>query len=156
MKRRDFLSWVGVGALATSLPVALAACQGSGPSTSSEAEAPPAADAVDSAPRDDGFAAVGTVAKLDEQGFISDKAFAAGSLLVVRAPDDPTALIAINSMCTHQGCGVEWQEGTATFDCPCHGSVFKADGSVVTGPATDPLGSFDAKIDGDQVLVKAT
>jgi|GEM_PF-1490719 len=26
MKRRSFLSWVGVGMLATSLPVALAAC----------------------------------------------------------------------------------------------------------------------------------
>lgn len=156
MKRRDFMSWVGVGALATSLPVVLAACQESQPTASDDEAEPAAAEPAKSAPRDDGYAAVGTVSTLDEQGFISDAAFAAGSVLVVRAPDDPTALMAVNPKCTHQGCDVEWQEGTATFDCPCHGSVFNADGSVITGPATEPLDSFDAKIEGDEVLVRAT
>jgi len=155
MKRRTFTQWISLGAMASSLPVALAACQSaSTPESTSEpaAEAPPK---IDSTPREDGFAAVGTVAELDEKGFISDKAFFAGAVLLVRDPSSSDQLIAVNSLCTHQGCSVDWDGEENIFACPCHGSSFAADGSVVTGPAETPLGLFDAIIDGDLVLVKA-
>ncbi len=39
-----------------------------------------------------------------------------------------------SAVCPHQGCIVGSVEG-ATIVCPCHGSTFALDGSVVRGPA---------------------
>jgi cytochrome b6-f complex iron-sulfur subunit len=154
MKRRDFINWIGLGALATSLPVAIAACQSDDAATT-PADAP-AADApeVDSTPRADGFAALGTVAELDSAGSLASKSFQGQQVVVIRDPADATAVVALNSFCTHQGCTVAWESDTALFACPCHGSKFATDGAVTEGPATDGLGAFEAKIEDDLVLVK--
>ena len=45
---------------------------------------------------------------------------------------------AISSVCTHLGCIVAQVEGEG-FACPCHGSRFSTDGSVVGGPAPAAL-----------------
>ncbi|MEL6399843.1 MAG: Rieske 2Fe-2S domain-containing protein [Cyanobacteria bacterium J06626_4] len=150
MNRREFMNLMGIGVLATSLPVALAACQ-------SETAAPDVAPeddavAIDSTPREDGFAAIATLGELDEAGFVSDKNFQGTQLVVVRDPADDAALIAVNSLCTHQGCSVAWEEGA--FACPCHGSSFNPDGTVASGPAPTALETYEAKIEDDLVLVK--
>lgn len=154
MKRREFVNWVGFGVLASSLPVAIAACQSSDPTADSE-PADSATSEVDDAPREDGFAAIGTVAELEEQGSLSSKTFQGEQVAVIRNPGAED-VIAVNSLCTHQGCSVEWDGDAQVFACPCHGSTFNPDGSVATGPATDPLESFEAKVEEDQVLVKVT
>lgn len=154
MKRRQFNNLFGLGLLATSLPVAIAACN----PTETTSEAPEPADApaatIDETPREDGFAALGTVADLDSNGYLAKKAFIAGPVIVIRDPANADSVIALNSMCTHQGCSVEWKDNS--FACPCHGSSFNTDGSVASGPATEPLAAYEAIIDGDLVLVKAT
>lgn len=152
MKRREFINWVGLGALASSLPMAIAACQSPEEVTDSAATA--IKEKLDTSPREDGFAAVGTVAELDENGFISAKSFVPDAVAVVRNPTDTAAVIAVGSLCTHQGCTVKWDAEPGLFACPCHGSTFNSDGTVATGPAEDPLKQFEAKIEGDLVLVQ--
>lgn len=155
MKRRDFMNWVGLGVLATSLPVAMAACQSdSDPAATSDTAAETTTE-IDSTPRADGFAAIGTVAELDETGSVSDKDFLGTQVVVIRDPANESTLIAVNSLCTHQGCAVDWDNAGA-FACPCHGSKFGTDGSVSGGPAPSPLELYEAQIDGDLVLVKVS
>lgn len=158
MKRREFGNLMGLGLIATSLPVAIAACDSSdttadAPDTTAPAAEESPAATIDETPREDGFAALGTVADLDANGYLAKKSFIAGPVIAIRDPANADSVIALNSMCTHQGCSVAWEDGT--FACPCHGSAFNTDGSVATGPATEPLGSYEAMIDGDLVLVKA-
>jgi Rieske Fe-S protein len=41
--------------------------------------------------------------------------------------------------CSHLGCSVAFNKDAASFDCPCHGSRFHIDGTVLHGPAAYPL-----------------
>jgi cytochrome b6-f complex iron-sulfur subunit len=151
MERRAFLLRVGMGALVSSLPWAIAACT---PDTTTAVKQPsiePKSGAASS-----GFTTVGTLQDLDKAGFIQDKKFAAGPLLVVRDPGDKTKLLAVNATCTHKGCIVDWNAKDSGFLCPCHAAQFKPDGKVAQGPAEKPLATFVAKIEGDSILVSAT
>ncbi|HEX6107730.1 MAG TPA: FAD-dependent oxidoreductase [Gemmatimonadales bacterium] len=49
--------------------------------------------------------------------------------------DDNGTLHTLSAVCTHLGCIVHWNSLERTWDCPCHGSRFAVDGSVLNGPA---------------------
>ena len=51
--------------------------------------------------------------------------------------------------CSHLGCSVSFNKDAGSFDCPCHGSRFHLDGTVLHGPAAYPLSNLDWKQGGD-------
>ena len=53
--------------------------------------------------------------------------------------DDDGVLHVVSSVCTHLGCQVKWNSAERSWDCPCHGSRFHWDGTVLQGPAVKPL-----------------
>ncbi len=58
----------------------------------------------------------------------------------IAAYRDPSGKVEqCSAICTHMGCVVRWNEAETTWDCPCHGSRFRTDGSVISGPAETPL-----------------
>lgn len=49
----------------------------------------------------------------------------------------------LSAVCPHLGCVVHWNGGEGTWDCPCHGSRFRAEGGVLHAPAVDDLKPLD-------------
>ena len=56
-------------------------------------------------------------------------------------------------LCTHMGCEVRWSPGARTYNCPCHGGVYSADGAAVAGPPSHALRSVPVRIQDDTVVV---
>jgi cytochrome b6-f complex iron-sulfur subunit len=57
-----------------------------------------------------------------------------------------------SAVCTHLGCTVAHFQSDEKFHCPCHGSVFAADGSVQHGPAPRALDWFEVTLARDGQL----
>ena len=156
MDRRKFLSWVGVGGIASYLPMAIVACspqsqdnQNSSTSSTNTANKPPK---LDKTPRADGFVAIATVADLEKKGQIVKRV---NDVIVFRDPNT-SKLVALKSLCTHQGCTVKWDEGDDNLGCACHGSAFDKDGKAIQGPASKPLDVYEAKEEKGIILVNLT
>jgi glycine/D-amino acid oxidase-like deaminating enzyme/nitrite reductase/ring-hydroxylating ferredoxin subunit len=60
--------------------------------------------------------------------------------------DEAGNLRTLSASCTHKGCTVTWNNADRTWDCPCHGSIFAADGAVIHGPAREPLPRVEARL----------
>ena len=142
MKRRDFINWVGLGCLASSLPVAIAAC-----SPESKTSAKPG-------PTTKPWQKVGTVAQLNKTGQLLAENSPIGAVLVIGTSKDTKNLIAVNPTCTHEGCTIYWKAKENKFVCPCHGAEFTRDGKIKQSPAKKPLKTYQVKIEGASVLVQ--
>jgi cytochrome b6-f complex iron-sulfur subunit len=55
--------------------------------------------------------------------------------------------------CTHLGCTFPWNNVDQQFQCPCHGSRYAPDGTVVRGPANRPLQLVRVAVKGDRILI---
>ena len=53
--------------------------------------------------------------------------------------DQDGTLHAVSATCTHLGCLVAFNDAETAWECPCHGSRFAVDGTVIQGPANRPL-----------------
>ncbi len=53
---------------------------------------------------------------------------------------DPEGRIwAVDPVCPHMGCLLEWNPDEKSWDCPCHGSRFDKEGRRINGPAEQDL-----------------
>lgn len=78
-------------------------------------------------------------------------AFNNGRFYLVHLADG--GFLSIYHKCTHLACVVLWHEADGQFYCPCHGSRFRSDGTVLNRPASQVLLRFPLAIDRDQILV---
>jgi len=144
MNRREFLAWVGVGGIASSLPIAIAACYPATPQTSSSRKVA----------QTNQFRIVGTLAELDQKTQILNQQVANAPVLIVRYPTDPQRISAVNPTCTHrQQCTVAWQADRQAFVCPCHDAMFAVDGKLLQSPARSPLATYLVKVEQGNILV---
>jgi glycine/D-amino acid oxidase-like deaminating enzyme/nitrite reductase/ring-hydroxylating ferredoxin subunit len=57
---------------------------------------------------------------------------------------------ALNPVCTHAKCIVQWNNSEKSWDCPCHGARFDTNGTVLTGPARHNLRPVNISVPNDQ------
>lgn len=67
----------------------------------------------------------------------------AGNRAVGGYRDEAGALHGVSLTCTHLGCTVRWNAAETSWDCPCHGSRYGHDGTVLQGPAVKDLKRID-------------
>jgi Rieske Fe-S protein len=74
-------------------------------------------------------------------------------VIVIRVSD--TAVRALSSRCTHQGCEVQLPANNLiSCSTTCgHGSRFNLSGGVVNGPATAPLSTISSRLDGNKIIL---
>ena len=132
----------------------IAACGSSGSSASSSSSAAPAATSAASsaAPASSAASTAGTGVAA-----VGDIPVGGGLILEDEAIvlTQPTAgdVKAFTAICTHEGCLVS-QVVDNEISCPCHGSKFSAtDGSVIQGPATQPLAAAGVAVEGGNVVL---
>lgn len=154
MERRKFLGWIGVGTLATNLPILLAACSSSDNSANTEITEPKIEDSqgnqASKPSQTSNFVAMGTKQELADKGLL----FSREQKVIVIA-DTSGKAIAFNPTCNHQGCLVDWDQTQEQFICPCHNSIFATDGTLISGPATEALPPLNLTLEGDNILVEA-
>ena len=149
MNRREFMTWAGAGFLATSLPVALAACSSPTPTATSPLPSPMAAT------RTDGYTAIADVADLRPDSAIEALSRDKSPIAITGDIQKPESIVAVNPTCTHKGCVMKWDAPGKQFVCPCHGASFTATGQVTKGPADKPLSAYVVKVENGKILIKA-
>jgi Rieske Fe-S protein len=60
--------------------------------------------------------------------------------------DERGEVHAVSAVCPHMGCLVRWNDGERSWDCPCHGSRFDHEGTVLDAPAVDDLDPVDVTV----------
>jgi Rieske Fe-S protein len=72
-------------------------------------------------------------------------------ILVARV--DATTVTCIDALCTHMACPVMLNAALGEFDCPCHGSSYALDGTLMTGPAMRSIKNHPAVLGADNITV---
>ncbi len=96
-----------------------------------------------------------TVGRVEEIVDGEAKAFVVNGdeIAVARVEGD---LYAFSDICTHRACNLSMGgeiEGTS-ITCECHGSVFDMQtGEALEGPATEPIATFEARVEGDDLQI---
>lgn len=131
LSRRDVLAGLGV----LGATVALAAC---GPST-------PEQVTVEGGP-------AGAVARVDDVPVGGAVSARLDETNLIVAQPEAGVFVAHSARCPHEGCRVAPDGGE--LRCPCHGSTFELDGTLVRGPATTGLTPVTVRVDGEFLVAE--
>ena len=85
-------------------------------------------------------------------GAVVVEASSGGTYLVIRTSASRAS--ALTAVCTHAHCLVGYQSDGEKIVCPCHGSEYSTDGSVLRGPAIASLATFAATLDATGITIK--
>ena len=68
-------------------------------------------------------------------------------VLVIKLPSG--SVVAYDAICTHAGCTVQYDPGSTSMICPCHGAQFDPahQGRVMAGPTDQPLATIPIRVD---------
>jgi glycine/D-amino acid oxidase-like deaminating enzyme/nitrite reductase/ring-hydroxylating ferredoxin subunit len=87
----------------------------------------------------------GDVASVEEIPWDSGAVIRRGLQKVAAYRDERGEVHEFSARCTHLGCIVHWNHAEKTWDCPCHGSRYASEGSVIQGPANVDLKPLHAR-----------
>ncbi len=140
--RRELLQGLGVAAVGALVVAAGCSQQGSSLSTATTSSCGAGAciDLTNSANQE--LATAGGAMLVD---------MASDTIMVVRISD--TKVVALSAICTHAGCSMDYNAGEKLLDCPCHGSQFATDGTVVRGPAVRALRVYTVTLANNMITV---
>jgi glycine/D-amino acid oxidase-like deaminating enzyme/nitrite reductase/ring-hydroxylating ferredoxin subunit len=85
----------------------------------------------------------GEVSSTDDIPFGSGAVLRRGMSKIAVYRDEAGKLTELSAVCPHLQCIVQWNPAESTWDCPCHGSRFRASGEVINGPANVNLPPAD-------------
>jgi nitrite reductase/ring-hydroxylating ferredoxin subunit len=86
-----------------------------------------------------------TVSDYPDLASVGGYTFISKNVLVIRISS--SRFLAINNICTHKQCSVDFDGDS--FECPCHGSEYDKYGKVTHGPATKNLKSYKTTYNAD-------
>ncbi len=139
---KDTLTGIGTVAFGSFMLVNQSGCSEGSPTAPNNSDVTITVDL--SLPENSALATVGGTLALTANG-LDDS-----GMLLYRQSENMVKVY--SRICTHNACTIDsFQNGTST--CPCHGSQFNTSGSVVNGPATNPLNQYSATITGNIVTI---
>lgn len=66
---------------------------------------------------------------------------------VIVFDDDTSRVRALNAVCTHEGCLVQYLPDQDIIWCACHNGRYDLDGRVISGPPPKPLAQYKVETD---------
>jgi Rieske Fe-S protein len=146
MERDEFLSKLGIGALAVCMGTCMAACSkgdNAAPNNPGGGTVnPPAGGTTITADLSSSLTAIG------------DSKVSNGVIIVrIAAGNVASSFTAVQVACTHEGTSINYNNSQSLFICPLHGSIFSKTGAVVQGPATTALKQYTVTVASNTLTV---
>ena len=135
MERREFLSFVGVGAAVAACTYCLSGCTAQDQGITAPTNIDFTLDLTNQA-----YSALNAVGGYVYNSGVIDAHTSGG-------------YVAVSSACTHQGNTIVFDKANNSFYCPAHGSRFSTAGAVINGPASSPLGKYNTAVNGNSLHV---
>lgn len=139
MTRKEFFAKVGFGAAAVLIPACIGGLASSC-SNDDDGHTTPAPTNVD-------FTLdISTGALATNGGYLTTN-----GIVVARANNGK--FLAVSASCTHQGTNVKYVASANNFHCPNHGADFSSNGTVIDGPTSTNLTSYNTTLNGNSLRV---